>query len=301
MEITVPHQVEYEVPGPVSVDEIIATLQANADLFQEIGPLIERALPGLTIERITLHVREIHHGSLRELFLAALVVAFQEDLKTKIPPVVEGLFGVDVPSEYDTLVTITVLLLLFYGADFLYKITTKNLGSGKLKDQLNGMIKEMSVKCGLSEKEIRDFLESRYGKPSRIKKLAEATGKFFRPSRRQGNSAIIVGHKRIEQDVVAEVPSDVQIEAIEKLSTSELIPNVEIELHAKDKDREKTGWAGVIPSISKKRLRMLLNPPIEPADVWGKEVIQGDVMLIREQKGDEFEPVEFHLTRITKH
>lgn len=301
MDIILPHRVEYEVKGPVTVDEIIATLQANADLFQELAPLLERLVPGLTVEQVTLRVREIHHGSLRELFFAALVVAFQEDLKKEIPPVVEKLFGKSVPEEYDTLVTIAVLALLFYGADFLYRITTKNLGAAKLRHQFEEMVHELSVQYGISEKAVRDYFDERYGKPSRIKKLADATGKFFRPSRRQNNAPVKVGHKRIESDVVSEVPSDVQIDAIEKLQTSEIVEGVEIELHAKDRDRDKQGWAGVIPSISKKRLRMLLNPPIEPEDVWGREVIWGDVMLVREQKGDVFEPVEFHLTRITKH
>jgi hypothetical protein len=35
-------------------------------------------------------------------------------------------------------------------------------------------------------------------------------------------------------------------------------------------------------------------------DLWGREVIVGDIMLVKEQKGDAFEPTEFHLTRIVK-
>ncbi len=300
MDLLVPHSIEYEVTGPVTIDEIISTLQANADLIQEVGPLLERLVPGLTVERISLQVRQIESGSLREVFFAALVVAFQEDLKKEVPPLIEKLFGTHIASEYNALLTISVLVLLFYGADFIYRATTKNLGAMKLKKQHQEMVHELSVTLGVSEKQIRDFFEERYGKPSRIKRLADATAKFFRPSRRQNNAPVKVGGKRIESDVVAEVPSDVQIEAIEKLQTSELVESVEIELHAKDKDREKSGWAGVIPSISTKRLRMLLNPPIEPEEVWGREVIVGDIMLVKEQKGDVFEPVEFHLTRIIK-
>ena len=116
MDITVPHSVEYEVTGPVTIDEVILTLQANAELIQELAPLLERLVPGLTVERITLQVREIRHGSLREVFFAALVVAFQEDLKKEIPPLVEKLFGTQVSGEYNTLLTISVLALLFYMA-----------------------------------------------------------------------------------------------------------------------------------------------------------------------------------------
>ena len=171
----------------------------------------------------------------------------------------------------------------------------------KLRKQVDEMIHELSVKLGISEKEIRDFLEERYGKPNAVKRLASAAGKFFRPSKRQNNAPIKVGDRRIGSDVIAEIPSDVQIEAMEKLQTSQIIENVEIELHAKDKDKGTSGWAGVVPSISNKRLKMLLNAPVVPEDLWGKEVIVGDIMLVKEQKGDAFEPTEFHLTRIVKH
>ena len=86
MDLLIPHSVEYEVSGAVSIDEIIATLQANSELLQEAGPLLQRLVPGLVIQRLSLEVRKIEVGSIREVFFATLIVAFQEDLKREVPP-----------------------------------------------------------------------------------------------------------------------------------------------------------------------------------------------------------------------
>jgi hypothetical protein len=74
---------------------------------------------------------------------------------------------------------------------------------------------------------------------------------------------------------------------------------VEIELHAQDMDYVKQGWAAIIPSLSKQRIRLELSPPIRPIDIYTKSKIKGDVIILfRETKSGEQEPYLCQLTRI---
>ncbi len=121
MEIVLPHRVEYEVRDHVSIEDVIGTLRANQRLAQELGPFLESLFEGLTVEHSTLRVEDISTGSLREYFFLALIVAFQEDLKQEVPALLEKWLGMPVSTEYDSVVTVCIMVMLFYGADYVYR------------------------------------------------------------------------------------------------------------------------------------------------------------------------------------
>ena len=80
-----------------------------------------------------------------------------------------------------------------------------------------------------------------------------------------------------------------------------MIRDVSIELHAQDLDRTKQGWAGIASDISPKRLRLELEPPIKPEQVYRKSKIRGDVMLILRKHADgSYHPAALHLLDITQ-
>ena len=120
MDVRLPHRVVYKVGEIVPVEEVIGTLQANQLLTSELGQMLERLFPGLIVEKAKLEVRTIETGSLREYFFLAFVVTFQEDLKEEVPALLEQWAGLPVSDQYDSLVTAIVMLMLFYGADYIY-------------------------------------------------------------------------------------------------------------------------------------------------------------------------------------
>ena len=77
------------------------------------------------------------------------------------------------------------------------------------------------------------------------------------------------------------------------------LEDVEIALHAQDRDYSKRGWAVVVPALSPKRISMYLYPPIKPRDIYTKAAIRGDLMVeYRQTEAGEREPIRVHLIRV---
>ena len=142
------------------------------------------------------------------------------------------------------------------------------------------------------------LLDSRYGK-TRGRNIADAAIKFFAPSRRQANVPVSIGPRHYDFPTVAAIPTELDIAEADTAKSSEQMEGVEIELHAQDIDRPKQGWAAVIPSVSKDRLRMELYPPITPEQIYTRSRIKGDVVVIYEkQRSGDMKPRLFHLVRL---
>jgi hypothetical protein len=302
MEVRFPHQILYEVPADVPVADAIDALLGAERVLLDIGPLLERLVPDLQIQ-VRVYVREITGGSLREVLIAALFITYQKDLEKEVPDFVNKLFGVDL-TEHSTMATVLFVLLLYYGAEFVFKLVNKTVEHSHLRDALDGMVHAVAGQFHLSEEAIRRVLEDRYGSDSRggssrVKLLSRAALRVFAPSKRQNNAAMAVGYMRIEPLLIAEVPSDARILELEDPSTTEPVENVRIELHAQDVDRAKIGWAAIIPEISETRLRMQIYPPLKPEDIYTKATLMGDIILVsRRNEAGQMEPYMFHLVRL---
>lgn len=300
MEILFPHRVEYKFNGPVSIPEVIGTLDATQHLAAELGHLLEAIVDGLVIERIAVQVSDIEEGSLKEYFILAIAMTFQDDLKKTVPPMVSKLLGVQIPDEYNTLVTACVVLLLFIGAE----LVTKRLGSTvktfRLKEQSDLLIAELSRETNTPESRIRKALDDRFSKPSRARKLGRAAVQFFRPSRMRKNDPVLVGDKLIESDVVAEVPKEDA--GPEELEPTQSLTGVRIEINAKDKDKGNVGWAGTIKNVSDRRLKMVLFPTVRREDLWNRDEVKGDVIVHfrpdGDPDGDGVSPYMFHILNV---
>jgi hypothetical protein len=113
---------------------------------------------------------------------------------------------------------------------------------------------------------------------------------------RQHNAPIKIGRKIIETDLVSEIPTDAEIESANVPEIGRPMADVLIELHAQDMDRAKQGWAGVVPEISPRRLRIEIEPPIKPELIYMKSKIRADVMLISHKRPDgSYQPSVIHV------
>jgi hypothetical protein len=298
-EYRLPHEVLYEIKDSITVEDVIESLLGTQEILREMGPLLEACIPGLIVERIEISIREISESSLRELMWAAVFVSFQQDLEKEVPNLLEHLFGTKIGHEYPTITSILFLLLLFYGVDFVYRRLAKLAEGQRLRVQLDGLIREAAEHCKVSEERLRQILEERYAR-GHVRSLVRAAFRVFRPSKQHGNVGMRVAGRRIEPSFVADVPSDAQMLDFADPPSTRNLEDVEIELHAQDLDRSKQGWAAVIPSFSKERMRMDLYPPIMPVDIYTRSKIRGDVIVVFRQnaKGDQ-EPHICHLVRLS--
>jgi len=232
------------------------------------------------------------------VFWGILLVTFQRDLVEEVPALVEKLTGVPVSDQYDTLVTVLVMLLLFYGADYAYRRITANTSSAKIKGMFDGLVADTARLTNKSEDQVRAVLEEKYGK-TKIKRLASAAAKFFSPAKHEKSVRVIAGPIEVPYDVVEEIPTVGEIEEIKAEETSTPYPNVEIELHAQDMDKRKAGWAGVVPSVSSERMRMHVYPTIQPEEIYLKQRLRGDVIVMAKKQADgSYKPYLFHLVKL---
>ena len=77
------------------------------------------------------------------------------------------------------------------------------------------------------------------------------------------------------------------------------LQNVEVVIHATDIDHHSSGWAGHITGVWEKRLRMKLFPSIAPYELFGKETIKADVIVMAKRQWDgNHTPYLFHVLRV---
>jgi hypothetical protein len=297
MEVRFPYQIFYEVPADVPVADAIESLLGAERLLLDIGPLLERLIPELEVQ-VRVYVREVSQHSLREVLLTALFITYQKDLEKEVPDLVNKLFGADL-SEHRTITAILFMVLLYYGAEFVYKLVNKTTEHSRLRHELDGLAHEVAQKFNVTEDRVKQILEERYSSRPRINLLGKAALRVFAPSKRQNNSAMAIENRRIEPRIIEEVPSDARALEMDEPPDMEPVENVRIELHAQDVDRAKTGWAAIIPEVSPNRLRMQIYPPLKPEDIYTKTEVVGDVILVsRRNESGNMEPYMFHLVRV---
>ena len=299
MEIRVPHQIIYQTPEPVPVADAVEALLGTERVLLDIGPLLEGLFPGLEAN-VRVYVQEIAEGaSLKEYLMVAILAAYQPDLAKDMPQIFDSIFSGHPPKKYNSIIAILFLLLTFYGVDTVFQRINKSLSHSRIRNQFDGLVGEVAKEMKTSEEAVRDLLSQRYGNATRRKLLARGAIRVFTPSKRQNNSGMVVENRRIEPILVAEVPSDAQILDTDEPDSSAPVENVKIELHAQDVDRSRSGWAGIIPEISPNRLRMSLYPPIQPDDIYTRNNVRGDIILVsRRNRSGKVEPYMFHLVRL---
>lgn len=298
MEVTFPHRVEYKVVGLVPISEVVGTLYAHERLAAEIGPLLEALIDGVHVQKAEFRVRQIDVGSLKEAFFLALVMSFQEDLKKQVPPMISSWFGVEVSERYDTVVTVAVLTLLFWGAEYVVRKSVNAAGSAVLRAQIDDLIEQLAGATGKSQAAIKAMLEKQFSRPRKAKELGKAALRFFRPSRNQNNEPIVLDDREIATEVIAQVPNHVDPDDIADEIPPQALTGVRVDIHAKDKDQDARGWAGYVRTVSDERLKIELFPPITPKDLWDQDCVWADVLVQYKEKRGEIVPHLVHIVRI---
>jgi hypothetical protein len=200
LRIEVPFEIEYLTPGTVPIDELIDSLTATRYVLEESGYFLPSVVEGLRLEHLSIGVRSITHTSpLRELFLLTLVVAFQKDLTRTIPPIVDDVFRTTTPEQYKELVTVVALMVLFYGVGYVKDVVAGATTNLRASRQLDAVISEIAERTGYTNEEIRTRLRSKFASKNSLRELGSAALRFFKPSKSQNNSPVVVGGRNTTQ------------------------------------------------------------------------------------------------------
>lgn len=283
--------VVFETEGTTPLADVIASLRALESLSEDAISLLPSLVKGVKIEDSSVSVAEISQQSpLKELFFVSLVLVFQEDLEAEVPTLLEDLFKINIPSEYDTLAMLAFVVVVFYGIETAKSLAVAVATNTKTKMLFEKLLAELAESTGKPPEEIRNMLHSHFDKPSAAKRLARNAVDFFRPSQADRNAPVVFDRKRVDRECIREVPIAEAIDDDRDFEKYETHSNVTLRIHAQDRDKQATGWAAVLPEVSEKRLRMKVMAPVEPSQVWGKDSVQGDVVVISKAVGDDYVP-----------
>lgn len=306
MDIILRHGVEYGIADPVSVEDLVKSIEAHARLLRTSGDLISDLVPGLSIEPKQVSVLSLSQESpLREMFAFAVVMTYQKELEKEVPQLVETLTGKSLPDQYDTLVTVIVMLIAIYGISRAYEALFPGRSMDNLDQAKEGLLTKAVKMTGVAAHRIAGAIEVLFtGRSRRV--LVGASQKVFAPTRNQSGASIRdrKGTTLIPEAAVrdAQAASNLPYEADEEdkpIATSEFHSDVRIILHAMDRDRKRQGWAGHCPDLFDERIQMFLEKTLRPDTIFGKDEIRGDILLTSEEdeKGD-MRPKEFLLIQV---
>jgi len=291
--------VRYLTNDPVAIRDIIESLQGVETILGEMGNILPDFIDGLQVQKVEVRVRELAQESpLRELFLVALFVAFQKSLEPEVIGHLEHATGYDIPQNWETIVTVVALILVFYGVGAIKDLVVGKAAGGPSDRMLDSLIEELANDTGKTPKYIRERLEARYGDKTLWKRLANATSRFFGPSKRQHSAPIEVNKRPIDHDTVKDVPAQYLIDHEADERPSRPFRNVQLEMHAQDKDNSGKGWAAVPRGITDDRLRVKLMPEVAPSEVWGHNIVHADITLVYEKIGADLVPKLIQLDRV---
>jgi hypothetical protein len=291
--------VRYVTSDPVPIRDIIQSLQGVETILEEMAHVLPKLVDGLQVQSIEVRVREIAQESpLRELFLVSLFLAFQQDLEDEIVTNVESLTGYRLPNNIDTMVTVLAMVLLFYGVGAIKDFVVGKYAPGPSQRMLTGLIGELAHDTGKSPEHIRETLDERYGDKTLWKRITDATSGFFGPSKRQDSAPIEINDRNIDRETVQDVPAQYLLEHETDVKLARPFENVVLELHAKDRDHSGKGWAAIPHGISDQRLKLKLMEDVSAADLWGRDTVRGDIIVVYEKVGAEMIPKAVHLYKV---
>lgn len=301
-EIRLPLTIVYETEGVTPVSEVIAAFHAANEVSKDVVSLLPSLFEGLKIEASSLNVRSLTQESpLREYFLLALIVAFQDGLKAEVPPMIEDLFNVRISEDYDTLVTVIFMIVVFYGASIAIDGVKKAFTQSLPKAKLDELIQTLAVETGRPAQDIRAIVEAKFEKPAATTRLLAQVGQFFVPSQKAKNSPVRFDRDVIPTETIREIPySGSGEEAKQDFSRYRPHRGVVLDLHAQDRDKAATGWAAVAPSISPERLKVRVIDPVKPSDLWQRDRVKADVVVVEKLTANGYQPVEIQITALSQ-
>lgn len=297
-EIRLPLSIVYETEIPTPVSDVIAALQAADIIARDAIALLPSLIDGLRIDDCSLNVHTLTEGSLREALFLALLYTYQADLAQEVPPMIEGIFNITVSDKYDTIATVVFLVVLFYGAGLAVDIAKKAFTDSLPRAKLNELIDVLALETGKPSSDVRKIVEARFQKPAAAKRIVTEAKRFFQPSQKDKNAPVTFDRDRVGSDTVREVPYTSVNDRVQDFDRYTPYSGVALEIHAMDKDRSATGWAAVVASVSDKRLKMRVMEPLSAGDLFGREKIVGDVVIVSKLTSDGFTPHEVQLTDI---
>jgi hypothetical protein len=298
-EIPFEHKIFYDMTEVSSIADVANSLLANERLLRCSVLLLEDLVDGVTISSVDVRIKRITQESpLEEWLSGAVVTAYQRDLEKEVPRLIHKLLGGHVPHEYNSLITALVMVVGLYGVKTVYSRLFPKKEPQQINNNYQTLINVAGDYIQVSPHRIETAITQRFS--TGLRPLIQKAGlDLLRPAKKFDGTKIL-GPDGIEisSAAIRESPNAIDLAAEEDMDQYPL-QNVEIEIRAIDKDHKKRGWAAVVKDVSKNRIRMQIYPTVDTAQIFGKDRIRGDIIVVnkKDENGDYF-PSMYHLVKI---
>lgn len=297
MQISIPHSVQYQFEKEATVGEVAKSLLAQEKLVKEAIAVLDELFPNLTLEKPVISVREVTQNSpLRTNLNALVVAAYATELGEDLPDILNTLFGINVPDQYDSVVSVLVLLISIYGIGWVWS----KLFPGKKQQELDAererLIAEAAKRAAVTEDHLEEAIERVIRKHKRS--VMKASADFLEPAKRHKATAITTDGAEIRQSAIEAMPSDIELAQYEAPTEVEELERVLVKFRAHDLDRNKA-WAATIEDISDKRRPLHLAPDVHPEMLFERSEVIADVLVTSNLDSEgEYVPSFYYLQKV---
>lgn len=302
MDIVIPHSVTYDFDGRASVQEVAKSLLAQERLVRDACAILEGLFPNLSLEKPVVTVREVTQQSpLRTYLTTAVIAVYGQELGEDVPDILNALFGIDVPEDYDSIVSVLVLLIAVHGMGWLWEKISTEVKEGvrkrrAIQAERTRLLKQAAKQISVTEDHLEEVVERVLNKHKRT--TMKASADFFEPARRHGARSVSVPGAEVGEETIKEMPSDVDLAQYEPPNEVREIQGAVVRFRAHDLDRNKA-WAATIPEVSNERRPLHLAPDVKPEQLFERAEVVADVLVTSVLDSDgEYAPSFYYLQKV---
>lgn len=279
MEITINQQLYYSNKELVPIRDVAESLLALEAIIRQSPDVLEAMFPGTKIISVSVFINELKSDSIWEDLIIKFVFGDQKKFDEMISGLREKVGMENIMQNPQLLSAILLVMILTGGAYYLGKDKSAQQEQKTTIEANNNVI--INIGAGMLQIEADEFKAIIEGALKDKDKLAKNAAKIVNPAKRDPNASIKFNDNTqlsISPETVKAMPSHI-IEPEEE-EFIEDFESIEIEVRATDLDSTKRGWAAVVPELSKRRVKLQLDPTVDPEELAELRNITGKATII---------------------
>lgn len=306
--LLVEHSVKYTNQNPLTVKEVVNSLNALNKVSVYFLPQALSTLSGAEVMTADLLVEGFEHGSFVEKVLIRLFFKDEAELEKFLDKVRDGSRELyrNLPGEGRPVlkgavaVSCVVGSLVAVGA--MWAISTRQDAPSPVTLNIND---SNFVVIGAESYELSptDFVKviEATGRTDQ-KQLAQASVNLLAPAKSEEGAVMMMDDNAqlsIPRETVEALPDNVDFQPYE---TEQPYSDVDLQIRASDRDNSSRGWAGIIDGVVDRRVRLELSEGVSPDDIAAKFVVRADVVVHyrMSRRSKKLEPVLISVVSIIK-
>lgn len=282
MELEVHQRIYYSNKKLIPIRDVAESLIALEAIFRQSPNILEVIFPNTEISSVEIYINELKSDSLWEDIVVKFIFKDQKNLDAFIANLRERVGMDSIMNDGKLLAVIAISIILLGGIYILNQDKSSSTAEQKTIIEANNNT-IIQIGAGLVDLSAQDFKALIDSAIKDKKSLTQNAAKFVAPAKRDPSATITFNNNeelKINNDAVRAMPRFAQV--AEEEPYIEDFKNIELTIRATDLDSNKRGWAVVIPEINTKRIRLQLDPGINPEMLIGKSKIMAEVTVIFE-------------------